>query len=209
MDKARRKSYLMTYYKWPAIFFVIGLVLFAWFVKDTFFQPEPVSMGCAFGVTLTEEEKTLLTDGYLEYYGHDPKKNVAVVATDNMFEGTAQQMDANGNQMALFAQIAAGEIYYLILDDYLLELYSNGGVYCGLNEVLPKDVVQKLVDSGCTRQLTDPDTGEVYEAAIDLKSIGFLTKEDPDGYLIYTIARPDEGYPLRLYEYLVDCGQGR
>lgn len=51
-------------------------------------------MGVAFGVELTEEQKFELTEGYLEYYGYDKKKSSAHVATDNMFEGTAQQMDA-------------------------------------------------------------------------------------------------------------------
>ena len=52
MDGKRRKDYLLTYYKWPGIFLLIGLAMLGWFVKDVFFQPEPVSMGCAYGLDI-------------------------------------------------------------------------------------------------------------------------------------------------------------
>lgn len=205
MDGKRRKDYLLTYYKWPGIFLLIGLAMLGWFVKDVFFQPEPVSMGCAYGVELTDEQKNELTDGYMEYYGYNPKKCAAVVATDNLFEGTAQQMDANGQEMALFAQIASGQIYYLILDESLLKLYANGGIYSGLEEVLPKEMVDSFGDNVMT--LTDPETGEEYKAAVDLKALGFFTEEWQDGYLVFTIARPDDEYPIRLINYLTVCGK--
>ena len=200
MDSKKRIEYFKTYYLTATIVTLICLALFAWFVKDTFFQPEPVCMGCAYGVELTDEQRYALTDGYMDYYGYNPRKCAAYVSTDNMFEGTEQQMDANGQEMALFAQIAAGQIYYLILDEYTLNLYINGGVYAGLDEVLPKNVVDGLGDA--VVNLVDPETNESYRVAIDLKKIGFLSEEWQQGYLIYTIARPDSEYPLRLLEYL-------
>lgn len=204
MDRHKRWDYYKTYYLKATIIAVIGLALFAWFIKDTFFQQEPVSMGCAYGVELTDEQKYTLTDGYMDYYGYNPKKCDAYVSTDNMFEGTQQQMDANGQEMALFAQIAAGQIYYLILDESTMNLYLNGGIYAGLDEVLPADLIDGLNDA--VINLTDPETNESYRAAIDLKKIGFLTEDWQEGYLIYTIARPDDEYPVKLLQYLLDKG---
>lgn len=200
MDSKKRLEYYKTYYLKLTIIVLIGIVLFAWFIKDTFFQKEMVCVGCAYGVELTDEQIYALTDGYLDYYGYNPQKCDAYLSTDNMFEGTEQQMDANGQEMALFAQIAAGQIYYLILDEYTLNLYINGGIYAGLDEALPADKIDELADA--VVNLTDPETGESYRAAIDLKKLGFLKDDSRDGYLIYTIAKPDDEYPERFLQYL-------
>lgn len=208
MDSKKRWDYYKTYYLKATIVAVVCLILFGWFIKDTFFQPEPVCMGCAYGIELSDEQKNVLTNGYMKYYGYNPKKCSAYVATDNMFEGTAQQMDASSHEMALFAQIAAGQIYYLILDEYTLNLFSNGGVYAGLDEVLPANVVDELGDAVYT--LTDSETNTKYKAAIDLKKLGFLTEDwQHDGYLVFTIARPDDDFPKRLYEYIKVCSDAR
>lgn len=202
MDKKNRIDYFRTYYLKPCIAIVVFLIMFVWFIADTMFKKDAACNGCVYGIELTDSQKEALTTGFLEYYNLNPKDYSAAVATDNMFEGTAQQMDANSHEMALFAQIAAGEIYYLILDKATLEMMSNGGVYAGLNEVLPQETCDKL--KGMTYTLDDYETGEPYEAAINLEELGFL---DEEGYLVFTIARPDEDFPLKFYEYLSDISR--
>lgn len=199
MDRAKKWDYYKTYYKWPSIILLIGIILFAWFVKDTFFKPNEASMGCAYSVMITDDQKEYLTDGYLDAYGLKKNRNVAYLDVDNMFEGTEQKLDASGQQMALIAQIAGGQIHYLILDEELLNMYSNSGIYCDLSEVLPGDVMNELTDSVYT--LHDPELDIDYKAAIDLNSIGFL-EGSHKGYLVFTIGIPDEDYPLRLYRHI-------
>lgn len=199
MDKEKRWDYFKTYYLKITIALLIGIVLFGWFVKDTIFQKTGACMGCAYEVEITDEQKEILTDGYLEYYGLNPRKYSAALATDNMFEGTDQQMDANSHEMALFAQIAAGEIYYLILDEATLNMYSNGGIYYRLDEIFDNSTLDSL--QGMTVDVKDYGSEDKYPTAIDLKKLGFL-EGDEEGYLVFTIGIPDPEFPVRLLDYL-------
>ena len=200
MNRQQKWEYYKAYYLIPSIVILIGIVLFIWFIKDVFMQPESVCLGCVYGVDITDKQKEELSTGYLEYYGYNSDDYFAAVSTDNMFEGTAQQMDANGHEMALFAQIAAGEIYYLILDEDTLNLMANGGIYASLDEVLPEDVLTELGDK--IVWLEDPETKKSYAMAIDLNKLGFLNESGQEGYLVYTIAKIGDDFPLKFYEYL-------
>lgn len=199
MDREKRWDYFKTYYLKISIVILTGIVLFAWFIADTVFQKKGANMGCAYAVELSEEQKKALTDGYLEYYDLSRKKYSAALATDNMFEGTDQQMDANSHEMALFAQIAAGEIYYLILDRDTLDLWANGGIYSRLEENFDSEELKELDDLAV--DVKDYETGELYPTAIDLRKMGFLN-ENQEGYLVFTISRPDDEYPYRLLKYI-------
>lgn len=201
MDREQKWSYFKTYYLKASIICLICLVCLIWFIKDTVFQKEYAIAGCVYGTSISYEQKEMLTSGYLERYGFSKNKYQAAVATDNMFEGTAQQMDANSHEMALFAQIAAGEIYYLILDEDMLLAMQNGGIYASLSEVLSEATIEKLGDAVVC--LEDSDTG-VYEGAVDLKKVGFFTEDNPDGYLVFTIAKPYPDFQERLTEYIIE-----
>lgn len=204
MDRSKKWDYFKTYYlKWT-IGIVVVLIMLIWFVKDTMFQKYPASMGCAYNVELSEEQIYKLTDGYIDYMGLSPKKAWAGLSVDDMFEGTAQEMDARSHEMALFAQIAAGEIYYLILDRDTLELYENGGIYAYLDEVLPEAVVDEMED--VTVSVKDEETGAERPLAIDLQKLGFI---DGEGFLAYTIAKPDDEYPLRFINYLEEVSKAK
>lgn len=201
MDKDKKKDYFKTYYLKPTIIIFVCLLMLVWFIKDTVFQPKGVCMGCAYGVEISDEQKEQLTSGYLQYYGYNTKKYRAFLSTDNMFEGTAQQMDANSHEMALFAQIAAGEIHYLILDKYNLDRMANGGIYASLRQVLPNDYLNRL--DGKIITLKDSETGEEYEAAIDLSKTGFLGDDSFEGYLVFAVAPPEDDFAASFLDYVI------
>lgn len=200
LDKNQKWDYFKSYYMVKCILLFIGLLLFIWFVKDVFFQKKAVNAGCVYGVEISDEEKNALTDGFLEYYNYDKKKYCAYISTDNMFEGTAQQMDANAHEMALFAQIAAGEIYYLILDKDTFFAMKNGGIYLTLDEAFPEGLKEPFRDS--TVELTDEETGESHQVGIDLKKAGILD-DGREGYLVFTVGIPDKNYPGQFLDYLM------
>lgn len=201
MDKAQKWDYFKTYYLVKTIALVIGLVLLVWFIKDTFLQKKIVNAGCVYGVEISEEERIALTEGYLKYYDINPKKYASYVSTDNMFEGTEQQMDANAHEMALIAQATAGEVFYLILDRENLEMMENSGIILSLDEAFIGEVPKVELDSLVS--LKNPETNESYNAAIDLKKAGIL-KDGREGYLVFTIGIPDSGYPKRFLDYLIN-----
>ena len=197
-------SYYKTYYLWPSVGVLIALVLFAWFIKDTVFPKRMVCAGCAYGIELSEKQQEALQDGYIRAMGLNPKKAFAGLSTDNIFEDTNQQMDANEQQMALIAQVAAGDIHYLIFDERNLLRYQNSGIYEPLDEVLSEDVLQRV--KGNTYSLTDSDSGEEYLAAIDLKALGLLNEEwQQEGYLIFTIGVPSEEFADTFFAYLCEA----
>lgn len=201
MNKEQKWDYFKSYYLAKTVCAVICLVLLLWFIKDTFFQKEIVSAGCVYGIDISEDEKLALTDGYIEYYRYNPKKYCAYVSTDNMFEGTEQQMDANAHEMALFAQIAAGEIYYLILDKENFDMMANGEIYASLNDLFIDGLPEGIKD--CTVELTDSETGELYPAAVDLKKSGLLGA-NKDGYLVFTVGVRDKEFPKKFLAYLMN-----
>lgn len=200
MPREQRWDYFKAYYLSKTIILLVGIVLLIWFVSDTIFQKEIVNSGCVYGVEISEEEKNALTEGYLNFYKYNPKKYCAYISTDNMFEGTEQQMDANTHEMALFAQIAAGEIYYLILDKDNLEKMASGGIYASLDDVFVDGLPEEV--EGCEVELTDAESGNLYKAAIDLKKAGIL-KDGREGYLVYTIGVKDKDYPVKLLKFLL------
>ena len=200
MNKDQKWDYFKSYYLLKTIAIIIGTILLVWFVKDTFLQKKIANAGCVYGVELSEDEKQILTNGYLQYYNIDPKKYVAYISTDNMFEGTEQKMDASTHEMALIAQCAAGEIFYLILDKENLDMFASGDVYLSLDDAFingfPENAKKSVV------YLKEPSTGENYPAAIDLSKAGILSGKE--GYLVFTIGIPDAEYPERLFSYLSD-----
>lgn len=201
MNKEQKWDYYKSYYLSWTIVLVIGLALLAWFISDTVFQKKIVNAGCVYGVEISEEEKTALTEGYLNYYKYNPKKYVSYISTDNMFEGTEQQMDANAHEMALFAQIAAGEVYYLILDKENLDMLSKGGIYSSLEDLFPSGLPNEVSD--CIVDLVDPDNGKLYPAAIDLKKAGIFN-DNREGYLVFTVGIPNMEYPGMFIEYIIN-----
>ena len=199
MTREQKWEYFKSYYLVKTIALVIGLALFVWFIKDTFFQKTPVNSGCVFGVEISDEERYALTEGYLDYYNYNHKKYCAYISTDNMFEGTDQQMDANSHEMALLAQVAAGEIYYFILDEENLNMLSNAGIYSSLDVLFSNGMPRRF--ENCAVEMNDPDSGEKYDAAIDLKKAGIFN-DGREGYLVFTIGVPDSDYPSDFLNYL-------
>jgi len=198
MNKDQKWDYFKTYYLVKVIVATIAAVLLVWFVKDTFFQKKIANSGCVYGVEITDEEKKILTEGFLDYYNYDNRKYCAYISTDNMFEGTEQKMDANAQEMALFAQIAAGEIYYLILDEENFDRMSNGGIFASLDEIFEGNLPDEIRDK--TVKLIDEATGEEYNVAIDITDMGIF-RDGRKGVLVFTVGIPDKEYPQRFLDY--------
>lgn len=198
MDNHKKWEYYKSYYMGPSIVAVLILAMLAWYIKDTFYRPDEVSIGCAFSVELTDEQREYLTDGYIEYYGYNPKKSLAYLSMDNLFADTAQKVDADNSLMALYAQIASGQIYYLILDEKGMNTMVEAGIYADLDDIFDKNYLSNYETA--IVELSDSDVGK-YRGAIDLTKIGFLP-DDKEGYLVFTIARPDDDYPKRLLDFI-------
>lgn len=201
MNRAQKWSYYKTYYMWPTVAVVIGIVLLVWFFMDTFGQKTAVANGCAFGVELSDAQIELITDGYLRTYGYDASKYTAAVAVDNFFADTAQVMDAYSNTMAVCAQIAAGEIQYLILDETTLHSMETAGVYMEPAEVLSSDLYEQVSESIVC--VTD-ENAKAYPAAIDLKAIGWLDDSAPDAYLVFTAGINDDSFADNFLKLLLE-----
>lgn len=201
MDKNQKWDYFKTYYMAKTIALVVVIVLLTWFIKDTFFQKKIANSGCVYGVELTDEEKIKLTEGYLDYYDIDKRRYCAYISTDNMFEATEQKMDASTHEMALFAQIAAHEIYYLILDEENFYRLANGGVYASLDDIFTEGLPDEIKNKTIT--FTDQETGDECAVAIDLKGNG-LFSDGREAFLVFTVGIKDKEYPGRFLDYILD-----
>lgn len=200
MNRTQKISYFKTYYMVPCIVVIVVIALAIWFIADTVFQKKNVSFGVVYNVNISDETETLLTDGYMERYGYDSKKCMTAISRDNLFDGTAQQMDAYSSQMALFAQIAAGEVHYLIVDKSMLDVMQTGGIFASVDEVLSDEMYKNVQDSVVI--LSDED-GKEYVGAIDLCKLKIVPDCDNGAYLCISVSTPDEQYPDRLVGLLL------
>lgn len=74
MNKEQKISYIKTYYLGPIVVAIAVLMFIIWFVLETVvFHKEVLLSGCTVNVRISDETKSYLTDGLLEYLGGDSK----------------------------------------------------------------------------------------------------------------------------------------
>lgn len=207
MDKKQKREYFNDYYRAKVIVIVIGIVmLFSIASEVRMSKREVVLSGCMVNTNISEEGKKLLTTDYLERMKKSPKKSTAYLGECYIdFEPAEQVMDSNSDQMVLYAQIAAREYDYLLLDSSALWSMAYMDVYDDLRLILEEDELKELEPNIVMLPSQTGEGGE-FPAAIALsgtetfKKYGFTTNQV---YLVFTSTNHSEQKTKELMKYIL------
>lgn len=170
MNRAEKWSYFKTYYLVKTLIALTALILIIWFVYDMKQASREVLIsGCMVNVEMDDEGYVFLTDGYQNYLGIDEKEGITQISPDNYLDFLGeQQMDNYSYEMALMAQIAAGDFDYMILDEAAYEHFLDAEIYADVNNVLSADQLEL-----CKDRLTGE---EGVTTAVDISGTAFAKK---------------------------------
>lgn len=151
MNKEQKISYIKTYYLGPIVVAIAVLMFIIWFVLETVvFHKEVLLSGCTVNVRISDETKSYLTDGLLEYLGGDSKKQIVNLNSDNYVDYSkddsapyGEGMNGYMDQTMLFTQIAAGDFAYMILDESALLNIGESEYFGALDDVLNEDIIEE------------------------------------------------------------------
>ncbi len=207
MSSKERVNYFKTYYlsKTIAAVCILGLVI--WFVIDMKnANKEILIAGCMVNVEVGTGGYHYMTDHYLEYAQADEKKEVAYLSVGNRLNFlNGQEMDNYSYEMALIAQLSAGDFQYMILDESALDRFQELDVYIDMEEVLTKEQLKKYKDSIVYLKSEEKDSEEA--AAFMLKDTKLVNEYEPepkDIYLVFIDVNFDKEKCTKFINYLLE-----
>ncbi len=207
MDKEKKWDYFKTYYLKATIIIMIALALLAHLLYSIALgKREVLASGCFVNVGISEEGVLFLTDEYLEFCERTEKDAMAVVALDesvNVYGDSPMSTDSY-EDMALLAQLSAGEYRYMILDEAGLEKYGQLELYADLEEILDEQQMSSLGDR--IVYMENQAGKDNTASAISLSGTGFAEKYQlmpKDSYLVFVNIEPDMEKNRRIVNYIL------
>jgi len=187
MDSRQKWSYFKTYYLLKCIIALIFLAMVLHFGFDVEISPQGV---------------VYLTDDYLSACHKNPKASVSYLSTDNTLSFSSDApLDQDSYEMALIAQISAGEYSYMILDEQALGYFVESDFYADLGKVLSKEQYHRLEWRLNYQNMQDGK----YPVALCLDKTdiaGYLQTDASKAYLVFTNVNQDIAKNRQLVDYL-------
>ncbi len=204
MNARQRWSYLKTYYL-PG--FLIGLVVFVMLLHFCFDMKqnhrEVLASGCIVNASITPEGVVFLTDDYVDVCGRSLRDAVSYLSADNTLNFMEENpLDQDSYEMALTAQISAGEYSYMILDETALSHFEKDDFYADLEKTLTQSQRERLKERMVFQKMQD---GE-YPVAINLadtRIAEFFASDAKKLYLVFVDVHQDVSKNQQLIEYLL------
>lgn len=207
MDSKKKWDYFKTYYLKVTIIIIIAIVLLIHLLYSIGLgKREVLASGCFVNVGISEEGVLFLTDEYLTFCEKKDKDAVATVALDENLDvyGETPMSTEPYVEMALLAQLSAGEYQYMILDRAGLEKFAQLELYADLESILDEKQISNLEDRIV---YLDNQAGKDNTAsAIVLTGTGFASKYQlmpKEVYLAFVNIEPDAEKNKRLINYIL------
>lgn len=207
MDSKKKWDYFKTYYLKVTIIIIIAIALLIHLLYSIGLgKREVLASGCFVNVGISEEGVLFLTDEYLTFCEKTDKDAVATVALDENLDvyGETPMSTDPYVEMALLAQLSAGEYQYMILDREGLEKFAQLELYADLESILDEKQISNLEDRIV---YLDNQAGKDNTAsAIVLTGTGFATKYQlmpKEVYLAFVNIEPDAEKNKRLINYIL------
>lgn len=207
MDKEKKWDYFKTYYLKVTIIVVIAFVLLLHLLYSIALgKREVLASGCFVNVGISEEGVLFLTDEYLTFCEKTDRDAVATVALDESVDvyGELPMSTDPYEEMALLAQLSAGEYQYMILDKEGLEKFAQLELYADLEEILDEQQMINLEDR--IVYLDNQADKDNTASAISLSGTGFAAKYQlvpKDIYLAFVNIEPDVDKNKRIVNYIL------
>ncbi len=207
MDKKTKWSYFKTYYLSKVLIGLAVLCMVVWFGYDMIQGSREIVMsGCMINVNINSEGHQFLTNDYVTASGNDPKKVIAQVSLENnlMFMDEEQAMDNQSYEMALFAQIAAGDYDYMILDEAAFEHFQKADIYSDLSQVLSSQELEVWQDRLVYTKRPDGKE-DTFASAIRLTDTVLCERfefNSKEVYIVLINVNEQNGNGKRLLDYI-------
>lgn len=207
MDSKKKWDYFKTYYLKVTIIIIIAIALLIHLLYSIGLgKREVLASGCFVNVGISEEGVCFLTDEYLTFCEKTDKDAVATVALDESLDvyGETPMSTDLYVEMALLAQLSAGEYQYMILDREGLEKFAQMELYADLESILDEQQISNLEDR--IVYLDNQADKNNTASAIALTGTGFATKYQlmpKEVYLAFVNIEPDAEKNKRLINYIL------
>ena len=209
MSWKTRLDYLWTYYKIVPV--IIACVIAVISIVITSIQNskiETLHSGALFGVTVSDEGATVLSDDLLVLFEGDGEERVVDYQTFQYLDGD-DPINIEGNRnatMQLLANIAAGSLDYVIFSEASFKNYVYpDGYYDDLRNVLTAQQIEKLSDLLVwTEKIEDIES---YPVALDISNTEFAkccNRMSEKLYLVIPIGNPHRDRSSLFVDYLLN-----
>ena len=204
MNARQRWSYWKTYYMQGVLIGLVVLVMLLHFCFDMKQNHrEVLASGCLVNASINAEGVVFLTDDYVDACGKSLTDAVSYLSADNTLQFMEENpLDQDSYEMALAAQIFAGEYSYMILDQAALSHFEKDDFYANLEKTLTQSQCDRLKDRMVSQKTQD---GE-YPVAINLtdtKVAEFFTSDVKNIYLIFVDVQQDVSKNQQFIDYLL------
>lgn len=174
MEPKKRREYIWEYNKWYIIvgtfFAIFGTYLIVHYTTKKDIVANVIMVNT--NVEAADNTGNELFDSFLEKNGYDTKHN-EIVLNDGFYvnpNGVGQENYYSYQSVLTVLEAGGADVYFS--DDGVYGLIQDIGLLKDLNEVLPKDVLDKYQDE--LLYTTDQETGETYPSAIQLSDNQWL-----------------------------------
>lgn len=202
-------AHLWEYYKWFAIVGVLLIVATVSVVTSVIQNnKELVYGGAIVNLSVTEEGKTYLKEGWFEALESDSKKQkieLDELYIPNMEQATFME-SAMANVSKITAMVSAGYIDYVLADAYAIHYLGSVGAFQPLENVLSQELIEKFEG----KLVTYEDDEKSYLVAIDISELGFVKKNIISADKVYIAFPGNTGRTERnaeFLEYLMNWGE--
>ena len=186
MEPKKRREYIWEYYKWYIIagtfFLIFGTYLIVHYATKKDIVANVLMVNA--DVEAADDTGNELFDSFLKENGYDIKQN-EIALNDGLYvdpNGVGQENYYSYQSVLTILEAGGADIYFS--DDGVYGLIQNIGLLKDLNEVLPKEVLEKYRDN--LLYTTDQETCKSYPSAIKLSENTWLgeSKMYPDGCIV-------------------------
>lgn len=207
MDSEKKWDYFKTYYLKATIVIIIAFALLLHLLYSIILgKREVLASGCFVNVGISEEGALFLTDEYLAFCGKTDKDAVTTVALDETVDiyGELPMSTDTYEEMALLAQLSAGDYQYMILDKAGLERFAQLELYADLEEILDEQQMTYLEDR--IVYIENQAGKDNTASAISLAGTGFAVKYQlvpKEVYLAFVNIEPDADKNRKFVNYIL------
>lgn len=142
MAPAEKVDYIATYYRISILAGLLLLILLGFWIYGAASRKEPILYLGYVNVSVREEMRCQLTEGYVTFSGHDPDR-CEVIADQPLYlsqdPSAANHQYEYASQMKLMASIAAGQLDLVFMNQEGYDTLSQKGYLRDLEEFLLQD----------------------------------------------------------------------
>ena len=201
MTFKEKVAHLWEYYKWFAIVGVLLIIATVSVIVSVIQNSrELVYGGAIVNLSVTEEGKTYLKEGWFEALEGDSKKQK--IALDDIYipdmENATFMESASANVSKITAMISAGYIDYVLADAYAIHYLGSAGSFQPLDIVLSQEQLAQFEG----KLVTYEDEEQTYLVAIDISEIPFVKENIQSADKVYIAFPGNTGRTERNVAFL-------